>query len=269
MSSCVNAEPRPPASPLRLWLALEGLCGLGYALALPYLLPVLRGALAKAGAAAPSLTVLFLAQSLQLLVVCGVASWAGVWAAPRAGLDAPLLRARLAGEPVARRLGALGPRALGYGTLGSLAVLGLNLELAGWLPPALRLGAQGLEGTSRLTAALVGASSAFYGGVVEEVLMRWGLLSLLMLAALRLGLRRPAAFWVANVVSALLFGAGHLPVVLQLGAVTPVAVAYVVVANSLVGLLCGLLFFRQGLEQAILAHAWADVALHALPLLVV
>ena len=30
---------------------------------------------------------------------------------------------------------------------------------------------------------------------------------------------------------------------------------------------CGVLFFRRGLEQAILAHAWADVALHALPVL--
>ena len=131
----------------------------------------------------------------------------------------------------------------------------------------MKLRAPDLGGQSRILAALVGASSAFYGGIVEELLVRWALLPALLLGTLRLGARNPTAFWVANTIAALLFGAGHLPLALQLGA-TGGAIVYVVVANALPGLLFGVLFQRYGLEQAVLAHAWADVCLHAVPILV-
>src|SRR5204862_465363 len=53
------------------------------------------------------------------------------------------------------------------------------------------------------------ASSAFYGGIVEETLLRWGVLTALFALARRIGVRAP--FWSSNVAAALLFGALHLP----------------------------------------------------------
>ena len=258
------AAPRPQ---LRLWLALVGLGVLGFALATPYFLVLFRQLATQAGRPLPPLPVLFLSEGVKVLVLCGLAGWAGVKASPRVGLDAPLVRARLAGEPVGARLLALVPAALVVGTLGAVAVVGLNLAMGSALPEALRLKAQAVGEGDRLQLFLVGASSAFYGGVVEELLLRWGVLSLAMWGGLRLGLPRTAAFWAANLLSALLFGAGHLPVALQAGLSGAGGIAYLVAANALVGVACGVLFFRRGLEQAILAHAWADVALHALPVL--
>lgn len=255
----------PPRPRLQLWLSLLALGLLGFALAAPYFLQVFGALAAKGGRPLPPLPVLFLAEGLKVVALCAVLGWLGLWAMPRTGLDAPLLRARLRGEPVGAALGRLVPRALLWGTLGSLAVLGLNLALGEALPAAMRLQAVDLGGQSKALAVLVGASSAFYGGFVEELMMRWGLLSVVMAGAVRL-LDRVPAFWVANLVSAALFGAGHLPLALSLGGGATV-VAYTLLGNMLVGLLCGWLFFRHGFEQAILTHAWADVALHAVPIL--
>jgi membrane protease YdiL (CAAX protease family) len=64
-------------------------------------------------------------------------------------------------------------------------------------------------------------------------------------------------------VSALLFGVGHVPVVAALaGTLTPAIAAYVVIANAAFGLVAGWLYWRRGLESAMLAH----VSAHALVL---
>jgi membrane protease YdiL (CAAX protease family) len=90
-------------------------------------------------------------------------------------------------------------------------------------------------------------------------------MSLFMVFALK-ALPRTAAFVVANVAAALLFGAGHLPLAMQFGGGAAV-ITYTVLANAVAGLTFGWLFYRRGLEQAIVAHAWADVVLHGLPLM--
>lgn len=254
-------------SRLRLWLALVAAGLLGFALATPYFFQVFQALAAKAGKPLPPTPVLFAVEGLKLLVLCGVAAWAGLVCAPRVGFDVPLLRAGLLGQAVGRRLLALVPRALGWGTVATLVVLGMNLVASPLLPEVMKLRAPDLSGQSRLLATLVGASSAFYGGLVEELLVRWALLPAFMLLALQLSAKSGPAFWVGNVFAALLFGAGHLPLALQLGA-SGWVILYVVVANAIPGLLFGVLFKRHGLEQAILAHAWADVCLHALPILV-
>jgi hypothetical protein len=252
-----------PARPgLKLWLAFLALGVGGYLLAAPYFAQALSGLAEKAG---KPVGLLFAGQALNVVVLTAVTGWVGIWASRRNQLDAPLLRARLEGRPIARALLALLPRGVLWGTVGALLVLALNVACAGLLPEGLRLHGAQLGPGARALAVVVGASSAFYGGFVEELLVRWGLLSLLLVLAMKVLPRRPA-FFVANGVSAVLFGAGHLPLALQLGA-TGGALVYVVVANMLVGLLCGWLFFRHGLEQAIITHAWADVAVHALPLL--
>src|SRR3569833_304467 len=55
------------------------------------------------------------------------------------------------------------------------------------------------------------ATRILYGGTVEEIVFRWGLLSVLALAAAKLRARPAAAFWIANLIVAALFGAGHIP----------------------------------------------------------
>lgn len=112
------------------------------------------------------------------------------------------------------------------------------------------------------------AARLLYGGITEELLLRWGLMSALLWLFWRLlqhGSGRPSMLSVALAVvaAALLFGLGHLPAAQALtGGLTLPIVAYVVGANAVFGVLAGWLFWRFGLEAAMLAHATAHLLLH-------
>lgn len=113
-----------------------------------------------------------------------------------------------------------------------------------------------------------------YGGITEELLLRWGLMTVLVWIAWRLLQRRKGTpqivyIWLAIVVSALLFGAGHLPAAAaQVGELTADVAAFVVGANTVFGILFGFLFWRYGLEAAIIAHAFAHMVSHVVSIVV-
>ena len=69
--------------------------------------------------------------------------------------------------------------------------------------------------------------------------------------------------WLAIAVSAVRFCAGHLPAAAALvGALDANVVVFVIGANTVFGLLFGYLFWRHGLESAMIAHALAHVVSH-------
>ncbi len=256
----------------RLWplLALAG--PLGFCGALPYFIPLLQQAAATARAAGksvPPFAVVLAGQLIQVSLFALLAAWAGARLASRTGFDAPYLRARLEHRPAARRFAAELPLALLLGALFSAAILGLNALAGPHLPEAMRVQAAPALGAAATAGAFFrGASSLFYGGLFEELLLRWGVLSALAALCGLLGARGTLGFWLANVVTALLFGLGHLPAVHALGIpLDALVVAYVVLANGLAGLACGWLLRRRGLESAMVAHGFGDLCLHALPLL--
>lgn len=79
---------------------------------------------------------------------------------------------------------------------------------------------------------------------------------------------RPAMFWVAIVLAGLLFGAGHLPPAVELWGLTPIVVFRTIVLNTIGAVVCGWLYWRRGIEMAMLGHFSADIVLHVLsPLL--
>jgi len=121
-----------------------------------------------------------------------------------------------------------------------------------------------------IDAAWRGGLASFYGGIVEEVECRLLLVSLFVWLLARLNRRQtqPWMFVVAIALAALLFGAGHLPAAFAIGmAHTPLLIGRIVLLNALVGLVTGTLFWKYGLEHAIVAHFCADLMLHvALPL---
>lgn len=71
--------------------------------------------------------------------------------------------------------------------------------------------------------------------------------------------------WLAIAVSALLFGVGHLPVASYLiGSLSGPVVLFVVGLNATCGLLFDWLFWRRGLESAMVAHAMTHLVSHLL-----
>jgi membrane protease YdiL (CAAX protease family) len=177
----------------------------------------------------------------------------GVWAAPRVGLDAPAMRAWAERRPA---WPALRPQ-LAPAALGGLAIA--ILLVAFW--SAVR--AQPFAAPV-LAFEMPLATKLLYGGIVEELLLRWGVMSLFVWIAWRAGGgARPVPawpVWSALVASSLLFAAGHLPVLYFLLPDPPGwFVGLALAANFIPGMLFGWLYWRRGLEAAMIAHALAHL----------
>jgi membrane protease YdiL (CAAX protease family) len=71
-------------------------------------------------------------------------------------------------------------------------------------------------------------------------------------------------FWIANILAAVLFGLGHLPALTTLVPITPLVIAREVVLNGLLGIVFGWLYWKRGLEAAMISHFSADIVLHVL-----
>lgn len=188
---------------------------------------------------------------------CFLLGWLGLSLGSQHGLDAPWLRAfidRSPCEPVVRthwRLAVL----VGVMAGAFVAVLGL-------LGPRMM---QPVESISRLGQAWRGALASLYGGTAEEILLRLFVVSLFvwLFALFNRRQARPWMFVLAIVLAALLFGVGHLPYAFAIGmSHTPTLIGEIVFLNALVGLVTGTLFWKCGLEHAMLAHFCADLVLH-------
>ena len=73
---------------------------------------------------------------------------------------------------------------------------------------------------------------------------------------------KPFYFIGAIAVSALLFGIGHLPIASALaGGLTVPIVIFVITGNSIFGIVAGFLYWKKGLEAAMIAHMSAHLVL--------
>lgn len=193
--------------------------------------------------------------TLQSFVMLAVAVWAGTRLSARVGLRAPALSAWAAREPVVPAL----RRQLVPGLLGGLAGAAV-IALTGFLaPPALQQLAT--------TVSMPALARVLYGGVTEELLMRWGAMTFFAWLFGRVFQRGTAAagagvMVAAIAVAALGFGIGHLPAAATLlGQLTPGVMAYVVLGNAAFGFIAGALYWKVGLEAAIIAHMSAHTIL--------
>lgn len=251
--------PHPNGPHLRLAL-LFGLAGILATLALsPYLVAVMP---LKLAAAPVPPWVLLTAQALQAGVLCWALGWLGLLLGARHGLDAPWLRAWAYRQPPDPSRRARWWLAALLGVLAALLVVGIELIGSSWHHAP--------DAVAGLGAAWRGALASFYGGIVEEIECRLFLVSLFvwLLAWFNQRQARSWMFIVAIALAALLFGAGHLPAAFAIGmAHAPLVIARIVLLNALVGLVAGGLFWKYGLEHAMLAHFCADLVLHvAVPL---
>ncbi|WP_017926071.1 type II CAAX prenyl endopeptidase Rce1 family protein [Thioalkalivibrio sp. HL-Eb18] len=244
-----TSAPRPDP---RLWLGLllfiTGMVGV-VALVVTVLPQLVDGS-----AGVPALWVVSLASLVQGALVVALAVWCGVLLGPKVGLRAPGFEAVAFSRPV---LAALGPQILPGLLAGGVAGIGL-FAIGGYASPAAVAGVE-----PQFTVPLF--ARVLYGGITEELLLRWGVMTLLVWLAWRLlqrrqGVPRAGYVWLAIVASAVLFGAGHLPAVaVHLETWTPEVVLFVIGANGVFGVLFGYLFWRYGLEAAMMAHALAHV----------
>lgn len=191
-----------------------------------------------------------------LLTVAAV--FIGEATAKRVGLRAPLVDAWIEG----RGAGAVFRRQWLPALIVGLTVAAL---LAGYSLTIGRHLVDGAGAKARLAAFdLPLATKLLYGGVDEELLTRWALVSLFMWIGWRLAGRPKvpgaALISVAVLLAALLFAAGHLPLLFLIAPHASVGVILAVLAgNTLPGIAFGWLYARRGLEAAMMAHMGAHL----------
>lgn len=103
-----------------------------------------------------------------------------------------------------------------------------------------------------------------YGAVIEEVMLRLFWMSLVAFLLHKIFDKgrdgtSTTVLIVANVISALLFAAGHLPATFAMIGSSPMIIARCFLLNGGIGLLFGYLYRRYGLRYAMIAHGGCHV----------
>lgn len=105
-----------------------------------------------------------------------------------------------------------------------------------------------------------------YGGVVEEIMLRLFGTSLIVFILYKIFARNkskeeiPTSFYIIGIVlAAILFGIGHLPANFALFGTSAIVASRSIIMNAIPGLIFGYLYWKKGLEYAMLSHMFGHV----------
>jgi hypothetical protein len=201
---------------------------------------------------------------VQNLIVIGPLTALGLWLGPKIGLGAPDLHDLVFGGPdAARQVRSSMILAAVVGALAGAVTLVLAITFAPSLPTELA--------DMPWPTWWEGLLAAISAGVNEELMLRLGLMTLVAWIGTRIsGSRRvtPTVAWIANILTALSFGALHLPLAAAIAPLTIEMVIRTMVMNSSLGVIFGWLYWRRGLLAAMVAHFSVDVMLHVIGALI-
>lgn len=241
---------------------------IGMILVLPYVASLESTAITAAAARTHlDAKVLLAISAAQTAVLLAVAVLAGLWASRKLELGTPLIAAALTGGRAPKMALVTLLIAIVAGLATGLGLVELDRSVFARIPSMAAL----FHAVARNNPpAWQGFLASFYGAFDEEILMRLGLLPLLALAlrtVFRWGGKSRAmlparVFWTANIMTAVVFGLGHLPATASLAPLTPLVVVRALVLNGAAGLVFGVLYRRYGLEWAMASHFSADLVLH-------
>lgn len=246
--------------PWRLFWLLFVIGTLGALAIIPIAIDLFGSVVPTAQAPPIPLPLLILIGVVQNLGMLAVMVFVGLKLGQKLGLGAPLLEGWLAGNSLTNQWRASLKEGLITGIGIGVVLLIALLALVPLLPNLPFVTAAKLAVWKRLLACL-------YGGLYEEILTRLFLVTLIAWLANK-ALRKPnarlssAAFWISNLVVAILFGLGHLPSASLVMPITPLVVAVALSLNGIAAVVFGVLYRKRGLEAAMIAHFTADFVIY-------
>ena len=188
---------------------------------------------------------------LQTLVMVLVMSIAGSILSLRTGLNAPLLEALLKGSSVLSSFQSILLPTLLYSILGIVIFLVLYYGIVESI-----LDSHSFQVMAKVRGAIGVDGCVLYGGIVEEVIARWGLLNLIVFFAILFGIANNyIIIWIAIVLSGIVFGVGQIPVYLAAGCLSSRRLIYSLILLYLwQSIIFGFIFWHYGLFSSMLAH---------------
>jgi len=251
---------------LTLWLAGT----FGVMAVIPYTLTLQSDILQNTELPIP-LPALLAIQIVQGSVLLGILTAIGLWLANRIGLGAPILEAWLNKESISEKIKGILPISIILGLIAGALIIVLDVYV--FQPLLIKdLGEQinSMSSSNINPPAWQGFLASFYGGIAEELQLRLFFMSLLAWIGSFIvkpvdGKANTTVLWIANILAALAFGAGHLPTAAAVfPAMTTLVVLRIILLNSVGGIIFGWLYQTRGIEAAIIAHFSADLVLHVL-----
>ena len=194
-------------------------------------------------------------------LLSALAVWVGLKLGPSLGYRIPWLSAWLRKEPPDEKPGTLRQALiLGAAAGAFLLLISWLAGLAGWVPVE--------PDRSLVPGPFRGLLASLYGAIFEEVQMRLFLMTLITWMALGItrflrqdrqaGIKK-GHYLAALLVTALLFALGHLGGAAQLAPLTLGSTLYYLLAGMVPGALYGWLYWKKGLEAAMVAHLATDL----------
>ncbi|MBL7480553.1 CPBP family glutamic-type intramembrane protease [Legionella bononiensis] len=188
---------------------------------------------------------------LQTLLMVFVMSFAGSVLSEQTGLNAPLLEAILAGKGGLDSFQSILFPTFLYTLVGTVIFFVFYYGIVGSI-----LDEHSFQIMAKLRAALGIDGCVLYGGVVEEIIVRWGLMNVVAYFGLMFAKQKNNTVIVTSIIlSGLLFAVGQVPAYIAAGCIASRRFLYSLVLLSLwQSLLFGFLFWYYGLVSAILGH---------------
>jgi len=251
---------QPQRFPWRLFWLLFAIGIVGALAIIPIAIDLFGSVVPTAQTPPIPLPLLILIGVVQNLGMLAVMVFVGLKLGQKLGLGAPLLEGWLAGNSIRNQSKASLKEGLIAGIGIGVVLLITLLALVPLLPHLPFVTASKLAVWKRLLACL-------YGGLYEEILTRLFLVTLIAWLANK-ALRKPnarlspGAFWVSNLLVAILFGLGHLPSASLVMPITLLVVAVALSLNGIAAVVFGVLYRKRGLEAAMLAHFTADFVIY-------
>ncbi len=208
-------------------------------------------------------TLLKFGSLLQPALLLMIAVLTGTTLARKVGLSSPAAEALAGGGDVVQALRPQWIPGIAGGVAGGFAIVAIAAIWKPFLPPAV------VTQITEMGNLLPVLTRVLYGGFTEELLLRWGWMTFLVWIPWRIfqqqhELPKPQFVIGAIVISSLLFAVGHLPIAsLLVPNLTFALTSYVIAANSAFGFIAGYLYWKKGLESAILAHSIAHIVMIA------
>ena len=261
MESTASRPTAPESYPWRIFWVLLIAAVLGVAAVLPFVFTLFRKLIAQGPLPMP-LPVLIGVQLMQSTLLFGGIIALGLLLARKVGIQTPMLRGWLYDPKKAPSAAAIGAPLFAGVLVGAFIILIFYTIFLSRIPEWPVAAEAMLPIWKRFLAC-------FYGAINEELLARLFTFSLVIWLLKKVGRDKspqtgPVVFWIANVIVALLFAAGHLPAAKLIMPITPLVLLALVAMNGTASLVFGYLCWKRGLEAAMLAHFSADVVLHVI-----
>jgi len=207
------------------------------------------------------LPVLLLLSVLQGAVLFAILIFIGLKLSARVGLGLPLLEHYFENKTLPLNFKSIVKNSVLLGLLTGIVIIILDVLFNSF----------GVHLSGEISPPIwQGFLASFYGGIAEEILLRLFFMTFIVWLISKLTrsnseiIHNNTAMGVAIFIAALLFGIGHLPATAALVELTPLVIIRALLLNGIGGIVFGWLYWKKGLEAAIIAHFSADIILHVI-----